>query len=246
MRHARLLFFLGATALAAAPIRIQLVTGGHSHEVSFYSLFEGQPDYHVIVDPHPSSFRRDLRPQFDVLVLYDLNNVEDARDRENLRNFLEAGKGVVVLHHAIADNQKWAWWYEEVVGGRYLLQPEGDLPATTYKHDVSFTVRRVGDHPITEGIDRFQIVDEAYKRLWISPNVRVLLETDNPLNDKPMAWISPYAKSRVVYIQLGHGREAHENPAYRELVRNAILWAAGRPVAPLNTESRRTQELTEK
>jgi type 1 glutamine amidotransferase len=228
MRHARLLFLLGATALAAAPIRIQLVTGGHSHEVSFYSLFEGQRDYHVVVDPHPSSFRRDLRPYFDVLVLYDLNNVEGARDRENLRNFLEAGKGVVVLHHAIADNQKWPWWYEEVVGGRYLLQPEGGLPATTYKHDVSFSVRSVGNHAITEGIDRFQIVDEAYKGVWVSPNVRVLLETDNPLNDKPMAWISPYVKSRVVYIQLGHGREAHENPAYRKLVRNAILWAAGR------------------
>jgi type 1 glutamine amidotransferase len=32
----------------------------------------------------------------------------------------------------------------------------------------------------------------------------------------------------VVYIQLGHGREAHQNPDYQELVHRAILWSAGR------------------
>jgi type 1 glutamine amidotransferase len=31
-----------------------------------------------------------------------------------------------------------------------------------------------------------------------------------------------------VVIQLGHGKEAHENANYRKLVRNAIVWAAGR------------------
>lgn len=227
MKYAVLLLLLGSAASAAGPIRIQLVTGGHSHEVSFYSLFEGS-NYAVNVDPHPSSFRHDLRNSTDVLVLYDLAEVETPRDRENLRNFVEAGKGVVVLHHAIADNQKWPWWYEEVVGGRYLLQPEGGLPASTFQHDVAFTVRPAGRHPITDGIDTFQITDEAYKHVQVVPGVRVLLETDHPLNDKAMAWISPYQKSRVVYIQLGHGPDAYRNQIYRKLVRNAIAWAARR------------------
>jgi type 1 glutamine amidotransferase len=64
--------------------------------------------------------------------------------------------------------------------------------------------------------------------MWISPDVKVLLRTDNPTSDGPVAWISPYAKSRVVYIQLGHGETAHLHPGYRTLVQGAIRWSAGR------------------
>jgi len=56
----------------------------------------------------------------------------------------------------------------------------------------------------------------------------VLFKSDNPTSDASVAWISPYARSRVVYIQLGHDHAAHRHPAYRALVHNAILWSAGR------------------
>jgi type 1 glutamine amidotransferase len=55
-----------------------------------------------------------------------------------------------------------------------------------------------------------------------------LLETDNPDSDRPVAWISPYEKSKVVYIEPGHAPSTYLNPGYRELVRNAVLWTAGR------------------
>jgi len=58
--------------------------------------------------------------------------------------------------------------------------------------------------------------------------VQVILETDHPLADRPVAWVSPYAKSRVVYIQLGHDRRTHLHPSYRNLIRNAVQWAGGR------------------
>jgi type 1 glutamine amidotransferase len=40
-----------------------------------------------------------------------------------------------------------------------------------------------------------------------------------------MAWSGP---ARVVYIQLGHGTEAHRDAGYRTLVRNALMWVSGR------------------
>jgi type 1 glutamine amidotransferase len=64
--------------------------------------------------------------------------------------------------------------------------------------------------------------------MWISPKVKVLLKTNNPTSDGPVAWISPYDRSRVVYIELGHDHLAHQHPGYRTLVKQAILWAAGR------------------
>ena len=70
--------------------------------------------------------------------------------------------------------------------------------------------------------------DETYKGMWIAPDVKVLLRTDNPTSDGPVAWISPYSKSRVVYLQLGHDAAVHYHPAYRTLVRNAVFWLGGR------------------
>jgi len=163
-----------------------------------------------------------------VLVLYDMVPEISDDKRANLRAFLEAGRGLVVLHHAIADYGSWPWWSEEVVGGKYLLQPEGGRPASTYKHDEDLYVHTVGNHTITRGIGPLHFSDEVYHGMWISPKVQVLLATSNPLSDGPVAWIGPYDQSRVVYIQLGHGRFAHQNPDYQELVHRAILWAGGR------------------
>ncbi len=76
--------------------------------------------------------------------------------------------------------------------------------------------------------ERSKVFDETYKRMWFSPDNKVLLTTDHPTSDGPVAWISPYEKARVVTIQLGHGREAHRHPGLQRLVRNAMLWVAGR------------------
>jgi type 1 glutamine amidotransferase len=54
------------------------------------------------------------------------------------------------------------------------------------------------------------------------------LRTKDPTSDGPVAWISPYKKSRVVVIQLGHDEQAHLDANYQKLVHNAILWSGGR------------------
>ena len=83
-------------------------------------------------------------------------------------------------------------------------------------------------HPITAGIGPFQVVDETYGRMWISPQARPLLTTDNPNSSHVVAWTGPGEGSKVVAIQLGHGPTAFVDPSYRALVHQAILWAAGR------------------
>jgi type 1 glutamine amidotransferase len=223
------LLFLLLLPLAAAPIRVQITTGGHPHDISFYSLFENQKDLEITVNPHPSAYARNLRKFADVLVLYDLDDVTSEKEQQNLRNFLESGGGLVILHHALADNWQWKWWYEEVVGGRFLMGPDGDMPPSTAKAPVILNVRPVAaTHPVLDGVSELKLDDEAYKGEWISPRAMVLMETDNPENMKQVVWIGPWQKSRVVVIQVGHGPGAHQDPGFRRLVRNALVWAAGR------------------
>lgn len=208
--------------------RCLVVTGGHDYDSEFYSLFDHDKFDWVHAASNREAFARDIRDRVDVLVLYDLSRQIDETGRANLRAFVESGKGLVVLHHAIADYNDWDWWVREVVGGKYLLEPEGSMPASTYLHDVELFVRPATPHPITSGIGPMHIRDETYKGMWISPDVTVILETNEETSDGPLAWISPYDKSRVVYIQLGHDRLAFLHPAYRELVERAIIWSAGR------------------
>jgi len=233
---ARLCLWVALFALAAppalraqgtAPVRVLVVTGGHFHDPSFYSLFDRQQGFVATVDPHPAAYERDLQRRYDVLVLYDLVQELPEKQRTNLRNFVEAGKGVVVLHHAIADFNDWPWWHDEVLGGYYLLKPQGDRPASTYKVGVELEARPATEHPVTEGVQPFRITDEVYKSIWISPLSTVLVETKHPDADRALAWVSPYAKSRVVCMTLGHDERAHLNEAFRRVVKNAILWSAG-------------------
>lgn len=220
---------LALYSAAKAPWRVLVVTGGHDYPTSFYSLFEGYDD---IEWQHATSnheaFKSGIRDKFDALVLYDMAMEISEEEKKNLVEFLESNKGLVVLHHAILDYPEWDWWWRGVVGGKYLTKPEGGMPASTYLHDQELFVEPVIKHPVLAGIPRLHLNDETYKGMWISPKVTVLLRTNNPTSDPSVAWVSPYEKSRVVYIQLGHGQLAHRNPGYRRLVHNAILWSAGR------------------
>lgn len=216
-------------AAAAEPVRVLIVTGGHDHHATFYAIFEGDERITANVDPHPMPYRRgDLRKRYDVLVLYDSVQEISEAERRVLVDFVEGGKGLLVVHHALVDYCNWQWWGEEVVGGRWI-QTGDKLPRwkTTWKHDVDLKVYPVGRHPVTEGVGPLDIRDETYKGMWLSPKNTVLMKTEDATSDGPVVWVSPYAKSRVVAIELGHDRQAHLHPGYIRLVRNAVVWAGG-------------------
>jgi len=210
-------------------LRTLVVTGGHDYDPDFYTIFQDRPGFtwrHAL--SNQEAFATDLRKSVDVLVLYDFSQKLDDAGRARLQAFAESGKGIVVLHHAIADYQSWEWWWKEVVGGRYVLQAEPGYPGSDYKHDQWMEIVPAMNHPIVRDIGPMRFLDETYRGLWLSPDAKPLLRTTQATSDPVVGWISPWSKSRVVYLQPGHDRHTHRHPAYRNLVRNAILWAGGR------------------
>jgi len=228
MTAAAMICVAGVIAAAAPgrPLRLLVVTGGHDYPTSFYTLFEGQPDIawdHAI--SAEEAYRRDIRPHYDVLVLYDMPADLSPTGRRNLQAFAESGKGIIVLHHALVSYASWPW-YESLVGGRYVERAGPDEAASTYRHDVDFTLMPGAAHPVTEGLQPMRVRDETYKGVRHHPDARPLLTTDHSTSDRLLAWISPYRDSRVVAIQPGHGPEIHRHPGYRRLVHQAIRWVA--------------------
>jgi len=219
-----------------AKIRVLVVTGGHDFERDgFFSLFKGYDDLEYQEAAHPKAndmYAPDKIGSFDVIVLYDMVQEITDQQKANLVSALRRGKGLVVLHHAIANYQEWPE-YEKIIGGRYYLEPKVvngvQKQRSAYQHDVKLTVNLADPkHPILKGLKDFEIVDEVYSLFDVSPSVRPLLKTSHPQSNPVVAWTHRYGRSRVVYIQLGHGPTAYSNPSYRRLVANAIRWAAGR------------------
>jgi type 1 glutamine amidotransferase len=149
-----------------------------------------------------------------------------------LLEMLRAGKGLVVLHHALCSYSKWPEW-NRLVGGKYIFEREEIdkkvWEPSTYQHGIDLTVK-IADrrHPITRGLKEFAIHDEAYGGYWVSPKVHPLLKVSHPQSSEIIGWTSQYGKARVVVLQGGHDGKAYENESYRTLVQRAVLWAARR------------------
>jgi len=212
--------------------RLLVVTGGHSYPSAFYTLFEGYDD---IVWTHATSqaaaFTPEMKERFDVVLFHDMAETIGETEKASLRAFVEAGKGVVSTHHAIVDYTSWPWWYEEVIGGKYFVNAAGSHAKSSFKDDVEMVARAVkgaANHPVIRGLGPLPVLDEAYLGMWHASGIKVLMEVDHPLNDKPVVYLGPHPAARVVYIQLGHGENTIRHPGYRKLVHNAVLWAAGK------------------
>jgi len=239
-----ILFLLTAIGVSSAKksgnddrkLSVLIVTGGHEFEhEAFFAMFDSfdQIEYREVVHPQADEIYTDgTAAKYDVLVFYDMYQEITAEQKTAFLGLLKQGKGLVVLHHALASYQAWPE-YEKIVGGKYFLKPHTEngrkIPGSTYKHGQNIPVHIVNpQHPVTKGLHDFRIHDEVYGGFSVSANVEPLLTTDHPLSGKTIAWAHRYENSRVVTIQLGHDHSAYENINYRKLVRRAILWVAGR------------------
>ena len=118
-----------------------------------------------------------------------------------------------------------------MVGGRYRLQREGDIPSSSVKNDQEIFVTPVGEHPVIAGIEPFHITDEAYKHVDLA-QVRPLLTTDNPTSDTSWPGSGRCETSEVVAIQLG------PRPLRRSGIRRTGPWCT------MPSSGRREEQVT--
>lgn len=154
--------------------------------------------------------------------------------RENLRKFVEGGKGIVLVHFACGE------WHGEwpefgAIGGR-VWQGAG---ADKYQHDpygvfkVEFARPR---HPILRGLGEFETTDELYTCLVGTHPIEILAEAKSKHDGKyyPMAFVSRFGQGRTFHCPLGHDVKALSVSAVQELYRRGCAWAAG--LQPVDNE----------
>jgi type 1 glutamine amidotransferase len=161
----------------------------------------------------------DLTPanlaRFDVVLNFSTDLVGSDEQIGALLDAVSAGAGFVGLHAANATFRA-SDAYAAMVGSRFARHP----PIKR------FTVEIVDrDHPVTAGLDSFEVEDERYELKDEAPDLGVLARAEG----HPSVYVREHGRGRVCYIAPGHDRRTLELPQYAQLVRQAIAWAARRP-----------------
>jgi type 1 glutamine amidotransferase len=157
--------------------------------------------------------------KFNVIVFYNVNQKITERQQQNLLKLTDKGVGIAVLHHANLAYRDWTE-YARIVG----VAPEvsGNKMAVRYRVHVADP-----RHPITQGIQDYELTDETFSSLRTDPLNHVLLTTNEPSSSKIIGWTRTYRNSRVFYIQNGHDNVTFSNPAYKTIVQRAVRWVGG-------------------
>jgi len=221
-------------ALSAAPkdaLRILIVGGGSSHDFQrFFNLADvatlRELPGAVVAYTENTDDIAAAAPFTDVLYLANNKPIASAASREAVFQQAKAGKGLLLVHPALWYN--WTDWPEYnrtlVGGGSRGHDKYGEFEVTVLSDPKS---------PVSAGLPAtFKISDELYHDVRDGDGVpRMVLATGKSPHDGrvfPVVWLSQVRDGRVACITLGHDGQAHSHPAYRQLLKQAALWAGGR------------------
>jgi hypothetical protein len=156
--------------------------------------------------------------EFDLIVpIWTMGHIE----REQLTPLLEAvksGVGIAGCHGGMGDAFREATEYQYMVGGQWVAHPGGD--------GIQYTVNITDvEHPITEGLDDFQVASEHYF-MHVDPGNTVLATTNFGDTVMPVTWIKHYGQGRVFYTSLGHVASVFDIPNVLTMMTRGMLWAA--------------------
>jgi hypothetical protein len=118
-----------------------------------------------------------------------------------------------------------------MLGGKYFHKPtllDGiEYQPCSYIHDLHFRANIADkNHPVTRGVNDFELFDETYKGYWVDPSVKVLITTDEPSSTPVIGWTKTYGKAKIVVLQSGHDSPTFRNPDFRKLLRQALIYVA--------------------
>jgi putative membrane-bound dehydrogenase-like protein len=210
-----------------AGIKTLIVGGGSSHD---FAKWFGKADSATLSEENKASVNYTENPadvlpalkDIDVLYLCANQPLDSPGLHKAIFDFANAGKGLLLVHPALWYNWKdWPEYNEQLVGGGARSHDKyGEFEVTVDNTS----------HAIMAGVpSHFRITDELYH--WNKADgadIQVLATGRNLTTGKtyPVVYVMKHPKGRIVCITLGHDGAAHELPAYKKLLQNALTWVA--------------------
>ena len=157
-----------------------------------------------------------------------------------LRAAVEAGTGLAGWHGGIADSFRGDADYLHLIGGQFAAHPGkaaadrvGDETDGFVRHVIRFT-EAAATHPVTEGLDDFEVESEQY---WLLHDdyLDVLATTTQEARagdpwtrpvTSPAVWTRQWGLGRIAVVTPGHSQAVLDHPTVRTLVERGLLWAS--------------------
>ncbi|WP_249998330.1 ThuA domain-containing protein [Actinoplanes sp. M2I2] len=164
----------------------------------------------------------------------------EAQELAGLRAAVAAGTGFTGWHGGIADSFRASSDYLQLVGGQFATHPgkdpaerPGDETDNFLTHTVDLTP--LGrEHPITAGLDDFELTTEQYWVLHDDLN-DVLATTTHPVRPwhpwhrpitSPAIWTRQWGQGRIVVTTPGHSVDVLQDANVRTVIERGMLWAS--------------------
>jgi type 1 glutamine amidotransferase len=156
-----------------------------------------------------------------------------------LRSAVAAGTGLTGWHGGIAGAFAGTPRYLQLVGGQFAAHPSKEPAACVGGPDDNFLPHRVNltelgrAHPITAGLDDFDLETEQY---WVLHDdlIDVLATTTHPVRPwhpwhrpitSPAIWTRRWGAGRIVVTTPGHDLDALRHPTVHTVIQRGMLWA---------------------
>jgi type 1 glutamine amidotransferase len=149
-----------------------------------------------------------------------------------LLNWVKAGHGYVSIHGADNAALDWLPEWRDMLGGVFSHDTSRGDPDSKPKQGTFKVKITQPDHPITRGLQDFELKDELYYNLQMKHKIDPLATIDYDNGTWPVAWTMTYGQGRVFHTPLGHrsfkpgSADPLQNPNLLKLVLQGIDWAA--------------------
>ncbi|MHB1356477.1 MAG: ThuA domain-containing protein [Anaerolineae bacterium] len=211
-------------------VKVAVITGGHAYDVPTFQQF-----LHSLA--HIEFYVQNLEDYvnatdrwgwYDALVFYNFHQATPAGQekgwergiKDSLERIGKSNQGIVVLHHALLAFPNWPFWSEVVgIANRSFDYYHGQQVLTQIANN---------DHPITQGLQDWEMTDETYRMDSAGSDSHILLTTQHPKSMRTLAWTRQFGQSRVFCYEGGHDKLTFDNATYQTVVERGILWSAGR------------------
>lgn len=175
---------------------------------------------------------RDLMESLGLIVQSWTAGTLSADQEKGLLETVRGGAGFAGWHGGVIDAFHDNVNYHFMTGGQWVAHPGDIVPS----HRVEIADP---EHPVTKGINGFEIRDSEQYYVHADPGNRVLCTTTftGDFGDRstypagvvmPYAWTRSWGKGRVFVACWGHTYRDFEILEAREIVRQGLLWAGNR------------------
>ena len=214
----------GSDAAQAAQGKIKVLYIGHGgHDWKGFATLLGEVldktgDFEMTVAESLDELKAENLKGYDLVLFYGSGrNFTDPAQEQGLDKYVRGGGGLAGVHATDAFKKSDVYWH--LMAGRFTTHGGGKFP-------VAIVDKK---HPITAGIEDFEISDETYdNKFHEKAKIHSLVRCNRGREQQTMGWVQQVDKGRVFNTTLGHGKAAWVNPAFQRLVVRGLYWTAGR------------------